>query len=122
MQLRYLRVDVIPRKQVRDARGALRYVPDYDAVERRVRAGISNDRNARAEVRGDVEIEMYKVRLPIRFRDNMGPGARIVWDGSEWDVADPPAIRDTRTHSVRHVTATIRRRPRSGKAVPGESR
>lgn len=107
--LRHIKATIVPRKSELDKRGAAHWVPDYDNAKP-ARVGITNYRNQRAEVRGDVEIETYYARLPWKFQ-NVGPGARLIWDGTEWDISDPPALRATRTHSVRHVTVVIRRRP-----------
>lgn len=109
MTLRYTKVKFYPRIQVESARGAKSWVPDLEnPIE--IRMGISGDRATRAEVRGDVEIEVYNVRLPFDT-PGVGPGARLRWDDSDWDIAAPPFLRPTRTHSVRHLTTQIRRRP-----------
>lgn len=109
MSLRYVKAEYIPRVQKSNKRGELVWVHDYDnAVP--VRMGVSADRVSRAEVRGDVEIEVYNCRLPANLK-GLGPGGRLLWDGAEWDHAAPPMLRSSRTHSVRHVTIQIRRRP-----------
>ena len=112
MTLRRIPVTFYPRAQMKNSRGESQWAPDRSAPQR-VRMGITADRTSRAEVRGNVEIEVYEVRLPFRLR-GVGPGAVVVWDGSEWDVAAPPLLRPTRTHSTRHITVQIRRRPFSG--------
>lgn len=109
MTMRYIKVKYIPRIQKANSRNELLWTMDYDSAQD-VRVGISADRVSRAEVRGDVEIEVYNVRLPAKLA-GAGPGGRIVWDGSEWDISGPPMTRLSRTHSVRHLTVQIRRRP-----------
>lgn len=109
MTLRYLKAQHVPRVQKVDSRGQKQWTYDYDAIED-VRIGISVDRTSRAELRGDVEIEVYNIRLPAKLA-GIGPGGRIIWDGSEWDYSSPPFIRSHRTHSVRHTTVQARRRP-----------
>lgn len=111
MTLRHTKVTYIPRVQKENSRGELMWTYDYSQAKD-IRIGISADRVSRAEVRGDVEIEVYNARLPAKLV-GLGPGGRIVWDGSEWDFASPPMARLSRTHSVRHVTVQIRRRPYS---------
>jgi len=109
MTLRYTKVTYIPRVQKENSRGEAVWTYDYSKAED-IRIGISADRMSRAEVRGDVEIEVYNARLPARLAGT-GPGGRLVWDGTEWDFAAPPMNRPSRTHSVRHMTVQIRRRP-----------
>ena len=109
MTLRHIPVTFFPRVQQENSRGESQWAPDRTSPQR-VRMGITADRTSRAEVRGNVEIEMYDIRLPFKLK-GVGPGAVIVWDGSEWDIAAPPMLRPTRTHSVRHITVPIRRRP-----------
>lgn len=112
--LRYHKVTFYPRVQKATTRGPKMWVEDRDnPLELKI--GISTDRTSRAEVRGDVEIEVINARFPYSVGgvplEGVGPGAILSWDGSDWDVAAPPSIRKTRTHSVRHLTAQIRRRP-----------
>lgn len=109
MTLRYVKAQYIPRVQKSNSRGELVWTHDYSQAKD-IRIGISADRMSRAEVRGDVEIEVYNARLPAGLAGT-GPGGRLVWDGSEWDFASPPMARLSRTHSVRHMTVQIRRRP-----------
>lgn len=109
MTLRYIKAKYIPRVQKENSRHELMWTYDYENA-RDIRVGISVDRVSRAEVRGDVEIEVYNARLPAKLV-GLGPGGRLVWDGTEWDFASPPQTRNSRTHSVRHVTVQIRRRP-----------
>lgn len=109
MTMRYVKATFYPRDQVPTKRGEMSFAPDMDSPQT-VRIGISGDRANRAEVRGDVEIEVYNIRLPAKL-EGVGPGALIQWDDSDWDVIQPPFLRKTRTHSVRHLTSQMRRRP-----------
>lgn len=109
MTLRYVKVKYVPRVKKANSRGEKIWTHDY-ANAQEFRIGLSADRTTRAEVRGDVEIEVYNARLPAKLL-GLGPGGRILWDGSEWDFAAPPMARLHRTHSVRHYTVQIRRRP-----------
>lgn len=112
MTLRYIKATFIPRAKFPNSRGEKQWGADR-ANARDIRMGLTVDRVNRAEVRGNVEIEVYRARLPYTL-EGVGPGAVIIWDGSEWDVSAPEQKRMTRTHSVRHVTVEIRRRPYSG--------
>lgn len=109
MTLRHIPVTFFPRTQQTNSRGESQWAPDRTSPQR-VRMGLTADRTSRAEVRGNVEIEVYEVRLPFKL-EGVGPGAVVLWDGSEWDIAAPPMLRPSRTHSVRHITVQIRRRP-----------
>lgn len=109
MSLRHIPITVFPRTQQANRRGEEQWFPNWDAPVK-TRMGITVDRTSRAEVRGNVEIEVYQIRIPASIQ-GVGPGATILWDDAEWDVVAPPMVRPTRTHSVRHQTVQIRRRP-----------
>lgn len=109
MTLRYIKVEFFPRKRITGGRGESLWAPDF-SNGKIVRMGIMQDRMSRAEVRGNVEIEVYNARLPYDL-DGIGPGAVVHWDNTDWDIVAPPAAHPTRTHSVRHHTVPIRRRP-----------
>lgn len=115
MTLRYHKVDFYPRVQKTNSRGSKIWVEDRENPVRGIKIGISTDRTSRAEVRGDVEIEVINARFPYSHEGTplmgVGPGAQLHWDGTDWDIVAPPSIRKTRTHSVRHLTVQIRRRP-----------
>lgn len=116
MTLRYHKARFYPRKLVVGARDSDTWVPDPDKAQD-IRVGIQWDRGNRAEVRGLVDVDVYNARLPWGL-EGVGVGSVLRWDGSDWDIIAPPAKRPTRTHSIRHMTVVIRRRPR--KAVPDE--
>lgn len=109
MTLRHISVTFYPRTQQTNRRGEDQWAPDWSNPQR-IRMGVSVDRTSRAEVRGNVEIEVYNARIPAHLQ-GVGPGAVLEWDGSNWDIVAPPMMRPTRTHSVRHQTVQIRRRP-----------
>lgn len=113
--LRYERATMYPRIAQTTPRGETMFLPDKDNPIVDVRVGVSSYESVRAEVIGHVETETAKMRIPMTWKGrslrDMQPGALVVWDGSEWDVAIPPKIRNTRTHSVRHLTIEIKRRP-----------
>lgn len=119
--LRYERATIYPAIEAQNSRGATVMVPDRDNPIEGVRVGISSYESTTAELFGHVTTETTKMRIPYRHKGrslkDVSPGAIIVWDGSEWDVAIPAKIRNTRTHSTRHYTIEIKRRP----ATPGVS-
>lgn len=113
--LRYEKATLYPRVPALTSRGETMYLPDLKNPVVGVRVGVSSYESTRAEVFGHVETETAKMRIPMSWKGRslkeMSVGALVVWDGSEWDVAIPPKIRRTRTHSVRHFTIEIKRRP-----------
>ena len=102
-------VTLYPRKQEATERGVISYTADRENPKK-VRAAFTADRMAKAEAMGQVEIEMYIARFPWGT-EGLGPGALIVWDGSEWDCSGPAEMHDTMHGSTRHLTVAVRRRP-----------
>lgn len=80
-----------------------------------IRVSITPDRSARAEVPGEMEIDVINIRVP-----HMLPGitirSRVYLGGSWWDLVSPPAHR-VGTRHTRHTTLTLRRRPGGGGIV-----
>lgn len=123
--LRYERADIYPRIAKLTSRQETMFVPDLENPILGVRVGVSSYESTRAEVIGHVETETVKMRIPMTWKGRslrgVQVGALVVWDDDEWDVAIPPKIRRTRTHSVRHYTIEIKRRPPGADlAHPGE--
>lgn len=120
--LRYEKATIYPRIAQVTSRGDTMIVVDLDNPHVDVRVGVSSYESTRAEVVGHVETETAKMRIPMKWNgrllDEVSIGAIVVWDGSEWDVAIPPKIRRTRTHSTRHYTIEIKRRPAGGNLTP----
>lgn len=120
--LRYEKATIYPRAPQVNSRGDTMILVDLENPHRDVRVGVSSYESTRAEVVGHAETETAKMRIPMRWKgrdlDGISVGAIVVWDGSEWDVAIPPKIRRTRTHSVRHYTIEIKRRPLGANLIP----
>ena len=120
--LRYEKSDIYPRVVKTNSVGDEMLVADVEDGHLGVRVGVSSYESTRAEVVGHAETETAKMRIPMKWKGrpltNISVGAIVVWDGSEWDVAIPPKIRRTRTHSVRHYTIEIKRRPFGANLVP----
>lgn len=122
--LRYEKADIYPRIVQTNSVGDEMLLPDLENPFLGVRVGVSSYESTRAEVVGHAETETVKMRIPMKHKgrslDEVSVGAIVVWDGSEWDVAIPPKIRRTRTHSVRHYTIEIKRRPSGGSVTGGD--
>lgn len=77
-----------------------------------VRASQNPDRSARAEVPGEMEINVITLRIP-RFLEGVNLRSRAEWDGQWWDVVAPPGDRIGNRHTG-HWTLTLRKRPGGG--------
>lgn len=102
-------VTFYPRKELTSERGVTKWGADRSNPQQ-VRVAFSADRMAKAEAMGQVEIEMYVARFPWGT-EGLGPGALIVWQGSEWDCTGPAEHHDTLHPTTRHLTIAVRRRP-----------
>lgn len=99
---------VYPEKHATDTRGNVMLAPDLDnPIE--VRAAFIPQRGARAEVPGQVEVNVYRMILSADV-EGLGLWSRVAWNGSEWDIVSPPAHRYGSRH-VRHVSVDVRERP-----------
>lgn|GEM_PF-1581687 len=102
-----------PEILVTDERGNVMKGPDLDnPVE--VRAAFSAQRGARAEVPGQVQVNVYRMLVDPDV-EGIGLWGRVRWTapdgaGPEWDIVSPPAYRHGTRH-VRHVSFDIRERP-----------
>ena len=73
------------------------------------------DRSARAEVPGEMEINVCTLRVPADL-DGVTLRSRVQWDGEWWDLVAPPTRRTGTRHS-KHWTITIRKRPGGGDLI-----
>lgn len=93
---------------VEDHRGNTTVQPTYDSPHQ-VRASVVPDRSARAEVPGEMEIDVITLRVPPDLAD-VNLRSRVLWDGDAWDLVAPPSDR-VGTRHTRHTTLTMRKRP-----------
>jgi hypothetical protein len=95
---------------VTDSRGNRVKVAD-PASKTTVRAAVIPQRSQRAEVAGQVAIDVTRVLVPADI-----PGvtlwSRAELDGEEWDLVTPPALHWGQ-RNTRHWTIDLRRRPPS---------
>ena len=77
-----------------------------------VRVHAAPDRSARAEVPGEMQIDVLTLRIPYMLAD-VNLRSRVFFREDWWDVVAPPADHGGSRH-VRHSTITIRRRPGGG--------
>lgn len=92
--------------ETRDRRGNRTKVPLGEYID--VRCHESHDRSNRAEVPGQLEIDMIQVRLPVDVHAELWTVAK--YRDSWWDVSAPPARRVGNRHTA-HQTAILRKRP-----------
>lgn len=104
-------VDVWKTKKVTDRRGNEVIVADPDGPYR-VRAAFIPQRSSRAEVPGQQEINVTRMIVDPDLPD-VNLWSRVDWNGSQWDVAAPPAYHHGTRHT-RHWSIDIRERPGEG--------
>lgn len=75
----------------------------------RVRATVVPERSARAELPGQVAINVIKIIVPADLPD-VDLYSRVEFDGKVWDVVTPPALRKGTKHT-RHWSISLRQRP-----------
>jgi len=96
---------VYPEVEVTNSRGDRVRVPSETPVP--VRVSMSKDRNATAELPGQVDVKI--IRCVTRDAP-IGAWARVVFEGEEWDVAAPPHFSAGVSKATRNVTFTLRSR------------
>lgn len=101
-------VTLWPIKRSVDSRGNEVVEPDYDNPIS-CKASAIHQRSSRAEVPGQVEVDVYRLTLPANL-EGVGLWSVVEWRGVLWDVQAPPAYRHG-TRAVRHVSMDIRARP-----------
>lgn len=74
-----------------------------------VRAVFIPQRSARAEVPGQVQIDVMRMIVDANLPD-VDLWSRVEWLGSQWDVVAPPAYHHGTRHT-RHWAIDIRKRP-----------
>lgn len=103
------RLTIYPEVTVTNARGDRVKVPSETPVT--VRVSMSEDRNASAELPGQVDVKI--IRCVARDAP-VGSWARIVFDGEEYDLAAPPHFSAGVSKATRNVTFTLRSRNTGG--------
>lgn len=102
-----------------DRRGNRQQVTDDPTTppDIRVRAALIPDRSSRAEVPGQLEVEMLTCIVQADLA-NVGVYSRARARGRWYDIAAPPLLHPGSRHT-RHWTVSLRYRPAVG-AGPGE--
>jgi hypothetical protein len=72
-----------------------------------VRVSMSRDRNATAELPGQVDVKIYRC---VARRAPLGAWAKVVFDGEEWDLAAPPSVSAGVSKNTESISFTIRSR------------
>ena len=101
-------VTLWPLKKTIDGRGNEVVEPDYDKPITR-KASVIHQRSSRAEVPGQVAVDVYRLTLPTDL-EGVGLWSVVEWRGIRWDVIAPPAYRHG-TRGVRHLSMDIRATP-----------
>lgn len=96
---------VYPETEVVNSRGERVRVPSETPVS--VRVSMSRDRNASAELPGQVDVKI--IRCVARSAP-VGSWVRVVYAGEEWDLTAPPHFSSGVSKATSNVTFTIRSR------------
>lgn len=91
-----------------DSRGNIVEAPDPTS-KTTVRAAIIPQRSQRAEVAGQVSIDVTRVLVPADI-PGVSLWSRAELDGEEWDLVTPPALHWGQ-RNTRHWTIDLKRRP-----------
>lgn len=94
---------------VTDDRGHTVYMPDADGPHE-VTAVFIPQRSARAEVPGQMQINVYRMIVDPDLTD-VDLWSRVEWQGATWDVVTPPAIHYGVRRHTHHWSIDIRQRP-----------
>jgi hypothetical protein len=101
-------VTIYPTKVETDNRGNQTEMPDFDSpIE--TRAAWIPQRSARAEVVGQVEINVVRVIVTHEL-PNVDLWSQVDALGTTWDVVTPPAYHHGTRHT-RHWSMDLRERP-----------
>lgn len=101
-------VKVWKTKVVEDDRGNRIITADEDGPYQE-RAAFIPQRSARAEVPGQMEINVTRMILDPDLED-VNLWSRVEWQGQMWDCVSPPSYHHGTRH-VRHWSIDIRARP-----------
>ena len=73
------------------------------------------DRSSKAEVPGQMEIDLVKIGLSATnpLASKISTTSRVYWKGHWWDVAAPAAYHPG-PRQTRHISLSLRRRPDDG--------
>jgi hypothetical protein len=96
---------IYPQITVTNSRGDKMNVPSD--VGYKLRVSMSRDRNASAELAGQVDVKM--IRCLARSVPN-GTWARVEYEGEEWDLVAPPHHGVGASKATRSVSFVIRSR------------
>lgn len=76
-----------------------------------VRGTLGPERAQRAEVPGQVEVNILELRLEYRpDLEGINSWWRLEFDDKAWDVVGPPTIRKFTVRQTRHIALHVRER------------
>lgn len=105
------------KETVLDRRGNRTIRTNLTGKPKQHRVAIVPERSSRAEVPGQIAVDMYRV-ISDPGIDDVGLWTVIRWNGEMWDVATPPEYHHGVARHTRHWTFLIRKRPDVG---PGQA-
>lgn len=102
-------VDIYPEEIVIDDRGTPFRQPSKVPV--RVRVTVTADRSQIAELAGQIDTDILKF---FARSAPLGSWARVVYNGDEYDLAEPPRFVAGVSKSTKHVQFLLRARSNLG--------
>lgn len=100
---------VWPSIEVTNSRGSTEWTQDLDNPIR-MRVTTSMDRSQIADLPGQVDVEVVKVKTRTYPGRDGGTWARCQLDGVEYDLAEPPRYTKGPSRTLSHWTFTLRSR------------
>lgn len=106
---RGVEIRIWPEHKITDSRGNDALQPDLTAEPYVMRGAAIPQRSSKAEVPGQVEINVVRIIIPV-LPDDVGLFSRVEMLGGQWDVAAPPAFH-MGSRRTRHWSIDCRKRP-----------
>lgn len=85
----------------------------------RLRASTTADRSQIADLQGQVDVEVMRVKTRSYPGRSGGTWSRVELDGIEYDLAEPPRFTRGPSRSLSHWTFTLRSRANLDPQTPG---
>lgn len=103
---------IYPVESMTDRRGNQSFQVTKGSIPKPIRVVQSADRSARAEVPGQMDIDVVTLITGSNLK-GVNLFSRVFWNDDWWDLVAPPARRYG-TRFTKHWTLTCRRRPDDG--------
>lgn len=98
-----------PAVKVANSRGSVEWAPDTENPIR-LRVTTTGDRSQIADLTGQVDVEVMRVKTRTYPGRLGGTWSRVLLDGVEYDLAEPPRYTKGPSRALSHWTFTLRSR------------